>query len=1320
MPHNSVEEPTSDGDISQNFNKILEEMDGQNYHYGYDPNQMFYVNDPNIPQGNFLPDPNFGSWGWHPPEYGSVHPTMHAGYVNQHQVYENYAQYPESASYGYQGYMQGSMQGRQVSRSKYSYSQNRTRNRQQRPDNRQSFGASNFNSESDCSNLNSNNNANAAVDDDKKESTENSKTVFENFDAGADQAEKTVDLENASEENTTASERNKNRGGRFMGSDSRSKQYNAKKDAIVRQRGYDKRFNQENTRSAVDRGRKQDVNDAGVNNKGKECKDSITDTVENGVKSRTSQDGRHHHGYRKEKNERGGKSGYDSSKFGSKTNKQYYDKSKAVGNEFATGSNVDDSSKTDLSMPNDKMDNVNESKENVGPGRRKKKEYHVYSSSSPREMHGSVQYNQKDAYDRYNFRGQDYNKRHKEMNTQSMEKGGDRTRLTINMERDKDNERVNVDRNNDEFPSANDYKKKTQGPHRGSRNNKKTVVDESQRGVLIEQLSKGTYECMVCCESVRSSNAVWNCTGCYHVFHLRCIKKWARSPNAVVSGTDRDGWRCPACQTLSFKFPNQYRCFCGKVRDPEVTRMDTPHSCGDVCHKDRGETCKHPCNLLCHPGPCPECVAMVTKSCDCGKTKQSAKCCQSTVIKCQLICERMLNCGRHYCQSKCHSGPCEKCEVIITQECYGEHEKREVICGSEPSFTASYSCQNLCKKRLDCGNHVCERLCHDGACDTCPLLPSNLTRCPCGAKSLTDISDTSRTTCLDPIPTCGAVCNKILNCGPEDKRHRCDRLCHEGPCGPCNGTTILPCRCLFMDKEYKCSELAQLKDDDAKFLCDKRCNRKKSCGRHKCGQSCCVKDEHICELICGRKLSCGQHKCMETCHKNNCPPCLMAGFDELTCHCGVEVMYPPIPCGTKPPECHQPCTRQHDCQHTVRHNCHSDEKCPPCTELTQKMCMGNHVKRSNIPCHLTDISCGMKCNKPLPCGQHRCIKTCHKGICVEKGQTCQQLCQQRRENCDHICGVVCHGEQPCPKTLCKAKVQVKCACGNREGEIICSNGDLSSDHQRLAFKDSIVFSSTSVNLGKFSHGKIGTDRVLDCDSECALLERNRRLASALDIQNPNLTSKLSTPVFSDFLKDFAKKDPSFVAGIEKILSELVQSAKQSKQAHRSHAFPCMKSNHRAFVHELAEVYCCQTQSYDNEPNKNVVATASRERSCLPSVTLTTMIQRGIHPTAPPPIPHVYKEDVLRQTNIASKQSTSLLSDRDSTSPEGWQVIGKKTKKSGGMNTTQKSAIATIDKFESDISNVCTSGTINYDSLSKASKDALKSEPVVDYFDFTVN
>ena len=51
-----------------------------------------------------------------------------------------------------------------------------------------------------------------------------------------------------------------------------------------------------------------------------------------------------------------------------------------------------------------------------------------------------------------------------------------------------------------------------------------------QTGYLIEQLTTEKYECMVCCESVRVTAPVWSCQSCYHVFHLNCIKKWARSP----------------------------------------------------------------------------------------------------------------------------------------------------------------------------------------------------------------------------------------------------------------------------------------------------------------------------------------------------------------------------------------------------------------------------------------------------------------------------------------------------------------------------------------------------------------------------------------------------------------------------------------------------------------------------------------------------------------------------------------------------------------------------------------------------------------------
>ena len=51
----------------------------------------------------------------------------------------------------------------------------------------------------------------------------------------------------------------------------------------------------------------------------------------------------------------------------------------------------------------------------------------------------------------------------------------------------------------------------------------------TQRERLTDQLTKGVYECMVCCESVKQDQGIWNCKSCYHVFHLSCIRRWARS-----------------------------------------------------------------------------------------------------------------------------------------------------------------------------------------------------------------------------------------------------------------------------------------------------------------------------------------------------------------------------------------------------------------------------------------------------------------------------------------------------------------------------------------------------------------------------------------------------------------------------------------------------------------------------------------------------------------------------------------------------------------------------------------------------------------------
>ena len=71
----------------------------------------------------------------------------------------------------------------------------------------------------------------------------------------------------------------------------------------------------------------------------------------------------------------------------------------------------------------------------------------------------------------------------------------------------------------------------------GTRIKKDDMDDpQSQRDLLITQLTRDQYECMICCDIIKSRVAVWSCKSCHHVFHLFCAKKWAKSSKLDVDG----------------------------------------------------------------------------------------------------------------------------------------------------------------------------------------------------------------------------------------------------------------------------------------------------------------------------------------------------------------------------------------------------------------------------------------------------------------------------------------------------------------------------------------------------------------------------------------------------------------------------------------------------------------------------------------------------------------------------------------------------------------------------------------------------------------
>ncbi|OQR67455.1 transcriptional repressor NF-X1-like [Tropilaelaps mercedesae] len=690
------------------------------------------------------------------------------------------------------------------------------------------------------------------------------------------------------------------------------------------------------------------------------------------------------------------------------------------------------------------------------------------------------------------------------------------------------------------------------GPSRHTVRSRPAEESKAQKESMEEQLLKNTYDCLICCSRVRSAQAIWNCQACFHIFHLRCVAEWALTSQSADAGT----WRCPACQGESGDLPKDYFCFCGKQKNPPPSNMSLPHSCTDLCQKAR--SCPHRCNSLCHPGRCPPCGASVYKSCQCGRTSKQVKCNSKVVLRCDQPCGRTLACGEHRCSAVCHAGECDPCEIAKEAKCFCGRSTKPVLC----AMPDEYSCEQPCKLTMACGNHQCAKPCHrQGECSDCAL--SLVTSCPCGRTPLPKDWN-----CSKPVPLCGATCQRRL----EGCEHLCEHQCHEGKCPPCPAPVKgRRCRCGGLVEEAQCGETV--------LVCRRRCNKKKTCGRHKCLDECCDKEFHICELVCGKKLSCGLHSCVLPCHKGTCPKCDNVSFDELRCNCGYSVVYPPVACNAPPPECSQLCGRIHRCTHPVTHPCHSDPTCPPCTSLIEKKCHGGHEIRRNIPCHLDNVSCGRPCGRPLTCGRHTCDKTCHAGECPT---VCEQPCRKLRK-CGHPCKLPCHDE--CPISTCFSQVEVSCACGRMVEPRTCHEFQQAVSNmiqQKMRRREEV---NLAKDLSELSKG------FLKCVERCAQEERSRRMAEALKI-DPDVPV-FTLALYSDFVKEEALKNWHFASKIVAKLNDLVELAKNSSQTSRSYGFEPMPREQRRFIYELLEVYRCTGQSYDQEPKRNIVVTAYR-------------------------------------------------------------------------------------------------------------------------------
>lgn len=597
---------------------------------------------------------------------------------------------------------------------------------------------------------------------------------------------------------------------------------------------------------------------------------------------------------------------------------------------------------------------------------------------------------------------------------------------------------------------------------------------ERTRQYLNDAFQSGAITCLICIASVKRNQPVWSCSGCYCIFHMPCIQKWAKDSIFLVSSvTDEDfgkkehPWPCPKCryEYKQSQTPNRYNCYCGKVEDPPLDPWLLPHSCGQVCDRDFKPSCGHRCLLLCHPGPCPPCPKMVTVTCFCKKAKAVPRRCSAKAWSCQQSCGRVLPCGQHACASPCHAGACQPCPRVSKQRCLCGKNMAERLCASPV-----WQCEKVCGRTLPCGNHTCEMVCHPGLCGECPRAGNRA--CPCG-KSKYSLP------CTEDVPTCGDTCEKVMECG----LHKCSMRCHRGPCETCRQEVEKQCRCGKYSKLMPCHK---------EYLCESKCPKTRNCQRHQCKRKCCSGNCPPCDQSCGRTMGCRNHKCPSVCHRGSCYPC--PETVDVKCNCSTTCIK--VPCGrertTKPPKCKELCRNPPTCHHSSRerHRCHFGA-CPPCRQPCQRVlkkcghvcpapchdevmvkqtdkhqlagpweqpsepafiqtalpcprckvpipraCLGEH-EVTPLPCHAVGpFSCKRPCGRLLSCGNHTCMRECHvvsqlsdtqdKHKAGKECQQCEEGCSEPRPpGCSHPCVLPCH-TGACPP--CTQMIRVKCHC----------------------------------------------------------------------------------------------------------------------------------------------------------------------------------------------------------------------------------------------------------------------------------------------------
>ncbi|KAK8089766.1 NF-X1 type zinc finger [Apiospora hydei] len=184
-------------------------------------------------------------------------------------------------------------------------------------------------------------------------------------------------------------------------------------------------------------------------------------------------------------------------------------------------------------------------------------------------------------------------------------------------------------------------------------------------------------------------------------------------------------------------------------------------------------------------------------------------------------------------------------------------------------------------------------------------------------------------------------------------------------------------------------------------------------------------------------------------------------------------------------------------------------------------------------------------------------------------------CLKVKKSCDHADNDPCHAPYPCKEDKpCQAKTFITCECQHRKQEVRCLASKTNPFPDRPPLK---------------------------CDDECLRLQRNAKLAAALNI-DPE-THKDNHVPYSDKTLDLFKEGIRFAQTQEREF-RVFASDPQEKRLR----FKPMKPQQRAFLHALAEDYGLDSESQDPEPHRHVSIFKTPRFVSAPAKTLAQCVQ----------------------------------------------------------------------------------------------------------------